>query len=321
MKTGADRTRDDLIKFQFALPADEWIIVVKLQGQDRAVRETISCRALFSKKYIEWFRARNANGCHIYGRPYSTRFVLIDDVIDEGLAKLKSDGLVPSAVVETSPDNFQVWLTVSDVELSVPVATQIAKLLEREYSTDNGSAEAYHLGRLPGLRNKKPKYQKYEGDGGPLVLLRTARTNPVIPDAIGAWLDQAHQLAERIPHSSSSAPGACAVYTDIDDEPIEIYERGNHVVTMSAKYDVGEIKTAYDRILDEMKSKGYTPKSRHSDHGIDRSFQDIAVAGYLIRNCVSRNVIADVLANGSDKAAERGAKYVEQTVRAACSCR
>ena len=120
---------------------------------------------------------------------------------------------------------------------------------------------------------------------------------------------------------SSSARGACAFDTDaiMGDEPIEIYDRGNHVVTMSATSDVGEIKTAYDRILCEMKSNGYKPKIQQSGCSIDRSSQDIAVAGYLIRNCVSKNIIADVLAHGSEKATERGLDYIIRTVNAACT--
>jgi len=35
-----------------------------------------------------------------------------------------------------------------------------------------------------GLRNKKPKYQKYFDDGGPLVLLHTALNVPKIPNGI-----------------------------------------------------------------------------------------------------------------------------------------
>ena len=187
-------TQDDLVKLQFALPADEWIILVRPEEDGRRVREIISSRDLFSMKYVEWFRARNANGCHIYGRPNSTRYALIDDVKQEGIERLKQDDLKPTAIVETSPDNFQVWITASDDELPIPVATHLAKLLERRYSSDKGSADALHLGRLPGLRNKKPKYQTYPGDGGPLVKLILARTNPVIPDAISEMLDQAWKL-------------------------------------------------------------------------------------------------------------------------------
>ena len=74
-------TRDDLIKLQFSLPSDEWIIAVIPEDRSSyVVHETISHRDLFSMKYVSWFRERNANGCHIYGRPNSTRFILVDDL-------------------------------------------------------------------------------------------------------------------------------------------------------------------------------------------------------------------------------------------------
>lgn len=304
MKTGAYRTRDDLIKLQFALPADEWIIQTAPEGDhERPIRDIISKRKLWSIEQVLWFRARNVNGCHIYGRPFSTRFVLIDDVKHEGITRLKHDGLTPTAVVETSPDNFQVWITVSGDELAVPVATQLAKLLEREYSTENGSADAYHLGRLPGLRNKKPKYQKYDGDGGPLVLLRSARTNPVVPDAIIEWLDKAYQLAERIPHSSSSAFGRCGPITDLDIDP------SRSPLTRE------EAKAIYAAELEYQISR-----SDGQITGDDRSKADNAVVyGLRNRHWYEPDDLAALLVFASDKAQERGFKYVERTVRAACS--
>ena len=76
MNLGAAKTRDDLLKLQFALPADDWIIQMAPEGgHGRAIRDIISSRKLFSTEQVSWFRAKNANGCHIYARPNSTRYV------------------------------------------------------------------------------------------------------------------------------------------------------------------------------------------------------------------------------------------------------
>ena len=141
MNHGAKKTQDDLIKLQFAMPADEWIIQIVPEGdQGRPIRDVIAKRKLFRTEQVSWFRARNADECHIYGRPDSTRFILIDDVKRGGLDQMRQDGLTPTVVIETSPDNFQVWVAASEIELPVSVATQLSKLLERRYSTDTGSA-------------------------------------------------------------------------------------------------------------------------------------------------------------------------------------
>jgi hypothetical protein len=84
----------------------------------------------------------------------------------------------------------------------------------------------------------------------------------------------------------------------------------------SAKYDIGDLKTAYAGVLDEMMGAGYVVPFRSSENGVDRSRQDIAVVRYLSRQCVRRKIIEAVLLQGSDKAKERGTSYVEKTINA-----
>jgi hypothetical protein len=299
MNLGATKTRDDLTKLQFALPADEWIIQIVPEGnQGRPIRDIVTRQKLFSAEQVSWFRALNANGCHIYGRPNSTRYILIDDVKKEGIMRLKQDRLVSTAVIETSPDKFHVWIAVTNENLSEPVATQLAKLLEQRYSTDTGSADAYHLGRLPGLRNKKPKYQTYPGDGGPLVKLITARTNPVVPDAINELLDKALYLAEQRTPASSSAFGPCAP-NDIDPsrspmtetEAIEIYQ--------------AEMKCQVERKQLELPIR-------------DRSNLDYYIAnGLYLKHDYDPDDLAALLMYTSGKASDCGMDYVTRTVNAA----
>ena len=81
---------------------------------------------------------------------------------------------------------------------------------------------------------------------------------------------------------------------------------------------IGNITTAYDRALTEMKQKGYVPKTRERDGEIDRSVQDICVARFLLTQCVPRPIVVEALLHGSEKAQERGMEYVERTVRAVC---
>ena len=86
---------------------------------------------------------------------------------------------------------------------------------------------------------------------------------------------------------------------------------------MSAIYEVGDIETAYQRTLEEMKLNGYTPATRKRDGKLDRSVQDICVARHLLSRCVPKQTVVEVIEYGSEKAAEREPKYAQRTVDAA----
>ena len=198
MHRGAPNSQHDLLKLRFALPADRWIIRLVPEGENgRPIRDIIPKRKLFSTEQVSWFRAKNADEYHIYGRPNSTRYVLLDlDKDGEAVVRqMRMDKFALSALVETSAGKFQVWIAVSREDLPVPVATALGKLIAKRYNGDMGSTDARHVGRLPGLRNKKLQYRSGPGDGGPLVLLRLARQGPVISDGIDERIRAAERLA------------------------------------------------------------------------------------------------------------------------------
>ena len=298
-------TQDDLIKLQFALSSDEWVIaVIPVDGNSYVVHETISRRDLFSMKYVRWFRERNAKGCHIYARPVSTRYVLIDDLSADAVSRIRLDGLSPSVVIETSPENFQIWITASDEELPVSVATEVGKLLASKYDGDPGSTDAFHLGRLPGLRNKKPKYKSYPGDGGPLVKLITARTSPVVPEAIGDLLGCAYEQADRGNAPSPSTHGGCAPITN-----------GTHIDPSHSPMTEAEAIEIYDAELKcQAERKGWLlPITKGM-----RSDADINIArGLHVKYGYDPDDLAALLLHASDKAAERGVKYINSVVNSA----
>ncbi len=79
-------------------------------------------------------------------------------------------------VVETSSDNFQVWLNhervLSDRFLSTLVARQLALRLEG----DRGSCDWRHFGRLAGFTNQKKERRLLNGFQ-PFVRLRSSGGN------------------------------------------------------------------------------------------------------------------------------------------------
>ena len=65
-----------------------------------------------------------------------------------------SDRRAWSAVVETSPDNFQAWLNHGQV-LDAVTSTLAAKALAKRFRGDPSSADWRHFGWLAGFTNPK----------------------------------------------------------------------------------------------------------------------------------------------------------------------
>jgi hypothetical protein len=127
-----------------------------LPGLDGISAEAVLAK-LLSLKY------RNARGSHIYIRPSGEhRYTVLDDLNQNSLARLSTDGFDPCAVVETSVGNFQAWLKHSAIFPKL-LGTLAAQTLARRYDADPSAADWRRFGRLPGFTNCKPKYRKPDG--------------------------------------------------------------------------------------------------------------------------------------------------------------
>lgn len=117
-------------------------------------------------KAVPWLKRENAKGADIYIRPAGEQnqgVILLDDLTRGAVERLKRDQLTPAAVIETSPDNFQAWIRLSQRPLAPVVATAAAKRLAQEYGSDPNSADWRHFGRLAGFTNRKPIHQDERG--------------------------------------------------------------------------------------------------------------------------------------------------------------
>ena len=115
-------------------------------------------------------------GENIYYTPLSENkhHILIDDVSPENVVRLQKDGYKPSAIIESSPRNFQCILTIPKFggEFDRQIANQLAAMLNKEYG-DPKLSGAIHPHRAPGFANCKPKHRQKDGSY-PLALLRFA---------------------------------------------------------------------------------------------------------------------------------------------------
>jgi hypothetical protein len=130
-------------------------------------------RVVEIEKVTRWLRCENARGAHVYIRPSGRHSLsLLDEVTAEAIIRMKVEGFELAVVVETSPNNFQVWLNHGQV-LESAKSTRVAKLLAERFEGDPSSADWRHFGRLAGFTNPKPERRLPSGLQ-PFVRLRSA---------------------------------------------------------------------------------------------------------------------------------------------------
>ena len=117
---------------------------------------------LGSPATIRFLRVRNREGCDVYVQPYAgdqnAGYILVD--LDQAqptiIATMRTHGLAPCVVIQTSPGHLQAWIRLSASPLEPALATGAGKLLALAYGSDCASTDWRHLGRLAGFTNQKP---------------------------------------------------------------------------------------------------------------------------------------------------------------------
>lgn len=152
-------------------------------------------------KSVPWLKAKNMEGAAVYIRPFGEhRLSLIDDLKPEILPILKSEGFQPCLVVQTSPNNYQVWLDHGR-KLPKELSTAVARALAGRFGGDLGSADWRHFGRLAGLTNRKEKHRQ------PNNLFPYVR---IIEATAGLIYDQAGQFVKGVERSLEKSALAAA---------------------------------------------------------------------------------------------------------------
>ncbi|NEO99129.1 MAG: mobilization A domain protein [Merismopedia sp. SIO2A8] len=109
---------------------------------------------------VGFLKSKNASGHDIFIRPKGSQgLLLLDDVSQMMIGRMKPHGDHPAAIIQTSPANYQVWVRVSNDPLEEQLATEVARSLARDYGADISSADWRHFGRLAGFTNQKPEHR------------------------------------------------------------------------------------------------------------------------------------------------------------------
>lgn len=147
-----------------AMPHDLYLVRLIHHATRRAFpgERLWTAAQLTSAATIRFLRLRNREGCDVYIYPYAedcnAGYILLDlDAASPTVVQtMRSNGLAPCVVVQTSPGHLQAWLHVSPCPLEPALATAVAKQVARTYGADLASADWRHLGRLAGFTNQKP---------------------------------------------------------------------------------------------------------------------------------------------------------------------
>jgi hypothetical protein len=202
-----DRTRAAVLRWAAALPADRYLIAaIPAEAEALVHRRLLTIEEL--DRALGWLRWLNSNNHHIVGRPWDARHVLVDDLSPVALEAMLGRHQ-PAAIVESSPQNFQAWVTVTAAPVLPAVAGVAARLLAARHGGDRGAASPCQPGRICGFTNRKPHCRLGSGLF-PFAVLRHA-DGPVVDPAGAEVLAVAAQLAAEPPPRRASQIGTYAL--------------------------------------------------------------------------------------------------------------
>ncbi|RZD16025.1 MAG: hypothetical protein EVJ46_07465 [Candidatus Acididesulfobacter guangdongensis] len=114
------------------------------------------------EKSLKYLKYLNANGYNVFLSACKAGgvYILLDDIKKPAIDKLFTDGFEPFYFLQTSPDNFQAIIKLSDSPLDKDIQTFASKQLAETYNADPNSADIGHFFRLAGFTNRKQKYSK-----------------------------------------------------------------------------------------------------------------------------------------------------------------
>lgn len=175
-------------------------------------------------KSVPWLKAQNFNGHDIFIRPKGSQgLVFFDDLDRATIDLLKSDGLAPAIIIESSPLNFHGWIRVSDKPITETLSTAVCKVIAKSYRGDKDSADWRHYGRLAGFTNRKPEHIQANGHH-PFVILSEA--NGKLCDKAESLLSDGQKMLETLEKERSERRQRIAnqVRSENLKKPIEFFQ-------------------------------------------------------------------------------------------------
>mgnify|MGYP001028594740 CR=1 FL=1 len=230
-----DRTYLAVRRQLTALNCDSYEIGIKNSDGKMMTRHWSKTETL---KSVNWLKRENAKGADIYVRPAGDKnqgIILLDDLNQKQINEMKAKGYEPAVVVETSPQNHQAWVRLSQQPIEPELATGISKAMAGHFDADPNSADWRHFGRLAGFTNQKPEHRTAQGRS-PWVLCHTstgqqASRGDETVQTISKRIEE-HRAAtssETCPKQAVNAPQGPS-----KQDPIQTYQR--HLKTVRERF-------------------------------------------------------------------------------------
>jgi hypothetical protein len=146
--------------------------------RDGITGEMINCDSIIAlniDNILLWLKHENGSGKDIYVKPdkdENRAIILVDDLNSVQIEEMVKRGINHACKIETSPQNYQVWISLGVEPMPANQRLIVAKILAEEFGGDKASADSNHYGRLAGFTNRKFKYQQDEKY--PFVLCRSS---------------------------------------------------------------------------------------------------------------------------------------------------
>jgi hypothetical protein len=271
--------------------------------------EMINCDTILASNIensLLWLKHENANGKDIYIRPdkeENRAIILVDDLSSIQIDEMVKRGIEPACKIETSPQNYQVWISLGIEPMPADQRLIVAKILATEFGGDKASADSNHYGRLAGFTNRKNKHKQ---DGKyPFVLCRASTGQ-----SAQKW-KEVREWAER--KAKVQSENASTASLNVSKRFIELNEAIRH----------NELNSPSDKSTEAFKAyfKEWQDKTNLKNKSQNLSIGDFGVTCRMLKEGFSINDIIQCIKYYSLNITERKGKYIEdysiRTVKAA----
>ncbi len=294
------RARELFQALSFGLQPIQYEFVLKNDCRDKAIWSMKTAEEFIAKiptinEYLQ------QDPFHVWFRPNVSSYIFIDDLSLDRARIMFKEGYEPSAVIETSPDNYQVWVCVANVYIRASHATTIARYLAERFGGDPSCCNYRHYGRMVGFPNVKEQYRTTD-DRYPITRLHYAQHTVI---------SKSHELlvATKEKANAWEKSRERIVTGDMED----LWQELNDRLIVARKLN-------RDKSADVAAEKLYRSiESAKLLKGIDvakqRSETDLAVVCQLIHRGYSTEAIAEGLRNHSFRLEERKKGHVEDYLR------
>jgi RepB DNA-primase from phage plasmid len=158
-------------------------------------------------------------GENIYYTPLSNdkHHILVDDMSRSKLEKFVGDGFKAAVLIESSPGNYQVVITLQKLgtKFDREVGNRLSRFFNKEYG-DSKLVGGVHAHRAPGFENRKPKHRREDGSYPVVRILKAERRQCektlIISRNLDMELERKSNKNEEVESSSSVITSSTSAY-------------------------------------------------------------------------------------------------------------